>query len=72
MENFEFWEKGFPPIVQLYIIFSFSHHLLITFLYLSYLPKDSVVGLIDPTYFQDPETGKHYALWKGDTWVTLD
>ena len=28
-----------------------------------------VACYIDPSYFRDPETGKHYLLWKGDTLV---
>ena len=28
-----------------------------------------VACYIDPSYFRDPQTGKHYLLWKGDTLV---
>jgi len=32
---------------------------------------NSYVGLIDPSYFLDPVTGRHFLLWKGDTLLPL-
>ena len=31
-----------------------------------------VACFIDPSYFRDPRTSRHYLLWKGDTMVMYD